>query len=162
MRITLEEVSSNKLEDYEIEYLERLIKGWGHWKLKLSSGVLEFKRNIKGEYDWYEVDLERCETPSAIMDWIFHITNKGTDYEVMNLIIALADLDAQDLCFSEIFNIYDNLTNNIVPVLKAYKELKKREPVIVNKSPFDISLSNGKKKILSAADVVRVGTKGVN
>lgn len=35
------------------------------------------KANLTLECEYYEIDLERCNSPAEILDWIFQVKNKG-------------------------------------------------------------------------------------
>lgn len=47
---------------------------WGPWRYDAGRLVLEFY-DERGEYI-YEVDLERCDTGAAALDWIFQLNDK--------------------------------------------------------------------------------------
>jgi hypothetical protein len=64
---------------------------WGPWALDRERLVLELPQD-----DWplYEVDLERCPTAAAVLDWIAQVQGKGwaTPAIVGHLVAALCDL----------------------------------------------------------------------
>ena len=64
---------------------------WGPWTLDRDVLVLELV--IDGRY-LYEVDLERCPTAGAVLDWIAQVEGKGfaTPEVVGHLVTALCDL----------------------------------------------------------------------
>lgn len=65
---------------------------WGPWTLNRQTLCLEL-HNRAG--DWiYEIDLERCATPLACLDWVFHVAQKRTMPPVVvgHMVKALQDL----------------------------------------------------------------------
>jgi hypothetical protein len=65
---------------------------WGPWALDRKRLVLELPQD-----EWtplYEVDLERCPTAAAVLDWIAQVQGKGwaTPAIVGHLVAALCDL----------------------------------------------------------------------
>lgn len=74
-------------------------KRWGNWTLDAIRLVLVYNENgpyQSDEPDWegcylgYEVDLEKCTTNAAVLDWIFQIEMHG--FDVAHFVDALADL----------------------------------------------------------------------
>jgi hypothetical protein len=64
---------------------------WGPWTLNRERLELEL---IVDGWPLYEVDLERCPTAAAVLDWIAQVQGKGwaTPALVGHLIAALCDL----------------------------------------------------------------------
>jgi hypothetical protein len=62
---------------------------WGSWEFDRRTLVL---RHVGGY--GYEVDLERCNTPAEVLDWIAQIEGKtwGTPVVVGELVAAICDL----------------------------------------------------------------------
>lgn len=65
---------------------------WGNWVYSAESLALEH-RDAHDHWD-YEVDLERCETSAAVLDWIVQCSYKPwiTHQDLGDLIEALDDL----------------------------------------------------------------------
>jgi hypothetical protein len=67
---------------------------WGPWKLDPDRRVLDLYD--QGGRRRYEVDLDRCDSASAVLDWIVQIAGKGWDLDrhavVYGLIAALDDI----------------------------------------------------------------------
>ena len=67
---------------------------WGGWRLQTSNWVLIYEetRNQR-RVPIYEIDLERCTTSAALLDWIFQINGKGWGPKAMaDLIDAFDDI----------------------------------------------------------------------
>lgn len=65
---------------------------WGDWKYDKSRLVLELDRPDRyGGRDWYEVDLERCDSGAAILDWVLQVAAKAwaSEEDIGYLIRAL-------------------------------------------------------------------------
>jgi hypothetical protein len=45
----------------------------GHWTFYADQLTLEFD----DDEDTYEMDLEECTTPAALLDWLFQVQGKG-------------------------------------------------------------------------------------
>lgn len=62
---------------------------WGPWHLSLDTRELVIGRG-KGTY---RVDLDRCETPADLWDWVKHVSRKSWSDDVVlgNLVLALRD-----------------------------------------------------------------------
>lgn len=62
---------------------------WGCWQLKLSNLTLEQTCR-----PWYYIDLERCRTSAAVLDWICQVAGKqwATNDVLADLVRALDDL----------------------------------------------------------------------
>src|ERR1017187_2385426 len=75
-------------EDFMAVPTGRPIEGdsWGHWVYNEKNLTLNYKK----PYEIYEVDLERCTTSAAILDWIFQI--RMHDYSVADFVEAIHDL----------------------------------------------------------------------
>lgn len=73
---------------------------WGRWEYNKSNLTLVFKSSEGWEY---EVDLERCDTSSGILDWILQVSQKewATPEDIGNLVRALDELAGyglQEIC----------------------------------------------------------------
>jgi hypothetical protein len=78
---------------------EELRRGrWGNWVLDRERLTLEFDN---GEA-WYEIDLERCASSAAVLNWIAQIRTKvwATSQDVGDLVHAFDDVLGlqQNLC----------------------------------------------------------------
>jgi hypothetical protein len=73
----------------------------GHWQF--NKGLLVLKLT---EHPWYEVDLERCTTSAAVLDWIIQVSLKpwATDSILAELVHKLEEYlqPQQNLCGSAI------------------------------------------------------------
>ena len=67
-------------------------RDWGGWRYESGTAVLALYDEA-GRF-LYEVDLERCDTSAALLDWIIQVSGKifATDRVVAGLIRALDDL----------------------------------------------------------------------
>ena len=57
---------------------------FGDWKLVASNLTLKHK------HQYWEIDLERCNSSGEILDWIFHMRGKMTDQDTIDLLAAFA------------------------------------------------------------------------
>ena len=48
---------------------------FGNWIVRLDNLTIEHVPT------GYGVDLERCDTPAAVLDWVAQVSNKGWDSE---------------------------------------------------------------------------------
>lgn len=56
-----------------LEWMDREPGDWGPWRLNVDALTLV----DVGKGSWrYEVDLERCQTPAELLDWIFQVNTK--------------------------------------------------------------------------------------
>jgi len=69
---------------------------WGKWVY--NKGTLEIAYHSNKGWE-YGVDLERCKTSSAILDWIIQIAQKvwATPEDIGNLVRALDELSEYDI-----------------------------------------------------------------
>ena len=79
--------STDSLTEY-LDERERLFANpqWGSWYLKRETFEL-----INGKTG-YAIDLERCEDSAQILDWIFQVSQKAGQWEIVNLLGALNDI----------------------------------------------------------------------
>lgn len=85
---------------------------WGYWEYNPDNLTLQFSKTVGDNYTEYEIDLERCNTSTQVLDWIFQIKNKFwcSDVDIADLLRAFDDLmdSVQDkLCGSEINQPFD-------------------------------------------------------
>lgn len=85
-------------------------KRWGHWEYKKNNLTLVFR----GSEGQYEVDLERCNTSSEILDSILQISQKQwiTPEDIGNLVRALDELAGhglQAICYGNTKIDFKNL-----------------------------------------------------
>ena len=59
---------------------------FGNWKVVASNLTLKHK------VEYWEIDLERCNTTAQILDWIFHMRNKShwRDQDTLDLLEAFS------------------------------------------------------------------------
>lgn len=72
------------MEDRQIKHGQR----WGQWTLDMDVLVLRDRRG-------YEVDLERCDTPAKMLDFIMQVSSKAKTYsseDVGDLVRALEEI----------------------------------------------------------------------
>jgi hypothetical protein len=113
---------------------------WGNWTLDACRLVLVYNPHgpaqytrpydpdLVGCYSGYEVDLERCTTSAAVLDWIFQIETHG--YDVENFVSAIADLlnPQQTLCSGCLFGAQSDRRLNVVAHLKKQFGLRQSKP----------------------------------
>jgi hypothetical protein len=68
-------------------------KRWGNWVLNEDNLTLEHYRPGYKSWDYW-VDLERCVTPAALLDWIFQILDRsfGGTEDIANFLRAVDDI----------------------------------------------------------------------
>ncbi len=78
-------------EREKLEMEQNAQKRWGEWVFVESNNTLISKNDMHPNY---EIDLDQCNTPKEILQWIMHIHHKtwATDETVMNLIRAFDHL----------------------------------------------------------------------
>lgn len=76
----------------EHERVERIANGWGDsggkWVFHPENLTLE----LVHRHYWYEVDLERCGTSAAMLDWVFQVHGRFGKGTTESLLDALRDL----------------------------------------------------------------------
>jgi hypothetical protein len=91
---------------------------WGPWRLDRERLVLDL---YDDQGRWlYELDLERCGSAAAVLDWLVHVSRKGYAPEVAgHLVVALRDLlDPRTRLYSA--GINDSARDeNIAQVIRA-------------------------------------------
>jgi hypothetical protein len=66
---------------------------WGAWRLNLRTLELEYVSDAQSNSIMYAIDLERCQTPAQLLDWIFQLHAK-TWLSAKDAADLLAALDA--------------------------------------------------------------------
>lgn len=67
---------------------------WGAWVFDPDALTLDFTGKPYSRNDPYWIDLDRCDSPEEVCDWIFQILKKewGTPKVIHDLLRALDDL----------------------------------------------------------------------
>jgi hypothetical protein len=126
---TIIDVFSKKWDRLQEEKIRK--NKWGRWTYNPANHCLEIVKYIGSSKFPYEVDLDRCNKSSKLLDWIYQVQGKTwiSPDDVADLVYAVDDiLDGvqSQLCSfgtNKEFNVSKYLSEKVDPLFKNPKAL---------------------------------------
>lgn len=117
------------------KFRKRIVNNqWGRWWYEPTTHCLNIKKQIGPITHSYDVDLDRCDTGSRLLDWIYQVKHKNwiSADDISSLVYAVDDIldNVQGrLCSGGInrkFNTSAYLSQNVDPILRHKRSKDKK------------------------------------
>jgi len=117
------------------ELKKRIIHNqWGRWRYDPTTHCLHIRKLYRTATHSYEVDLDRCDTGSKLLDWIYQVKNKNwiSPDDISSLVYAVEDILGSvqgTLCSGGInheFNTSVYLYQTVDPILRPKQSKDKK------------------------------------
>jgi hypothetical protein len=117
------------------EFKKRITRNqWGRWSYNPTTHCLHIRKHVGTITSSYDVDLDRCDTGSKLLDWIYQVKDKSwiSPDDISSLVYAVEDIlgDVQGiLCSGGINHQYNTsayLSQIVDPIFRSKRNKDKK------------------------------------